>query len=530
MKTSATSFRWLLLVCAALAVALLVVRPWRSAPQKAAALQDAFILSQTEVNSFDPLDAFHEGHIQIVAQVFDTLTKVGRDGGIRPGLAKSWASEDGKIWRFSLREDTAFAPWNNGTNAKPAARVSASDVVYSFERLLGPASKSVGRAYFAGIEGVADFSTGKTERLSGVSAPDAATVEFKLSEQNQLFPSLVSLPFASVVSKQAAQELGDAFKLKPVGSGAYTVEAFQPGRLIRLGLRADAKAAFPSAPSAVHVHLHSDSSSAYARIGSGTTDFLMLDFPSQQRWQGTSVAGWSQETAPSPKLYFYLFNLEKLPDSAVRRALAQAARSDELIKTIGASGNIAKSVFPSSLFPDLSKAAPLNASEQKSPALAMPAKLRLVCFDDPLSKAVAQVCAKNWEALGCSVEMQPSSFPVLVERLGKGEYDLVQIYWGPLYADPVHFLSPFTTAQAPPRGNNFNRYSNAEFDALVAGAARQKTTEARFANLVKAANILDNDAPIVPLYFENWVRVSSGRYNLPMHPLGYRYYSDARQK
>jgi oligopeptide transport system substrate-binding protein len=51
-------------------------------------------------------------------------------GEIAPGVAESWTtSEDGLVWRFTLRRD---ARWSNG---EP---VTASDFVFSLRRMVDP--------------------------------------------------------------------------------------------------------------------------------------------------------------------------------------------------------------------------------------------------------------------------------------------------------------------------------------------------------------------------------------------------------
>ena len=69
---------------------------------------------------------------KILADLFEGLTAHDADGRIVPGAAKSWnVSEDGLTWTFRLRED---ARWSDG------APVTADDFVFSFRRLLDPAS------------------------------------------------------------------------------------------------------------------------------------------------------------------------------------------------------------------------------------------------------------------------------------------------------------------------------------------------------------------------------------------------------
>ncbi|ODS31045.1 MAG: hypothetical protein SCARUB_03851 [Candidatus Scalindua rubra] len=47
---------------------------------EAIVLNDILQLQQAQINSFDPPDAYHAGHIQVVKQIFNTLTDIDLKG------------------------------------------------------------------------------------------------------------------------------------------------------------------------------------------------------------------------------------------------------------------------------------------------------------------------------------------------------------------------------------------------------------------------------------------------------------------
>ena len=115
------------------------------------------------------LDAPHfDGHrttwaptADVTNMILDTLVALDWDGRtVIPYLAKSWTiSEDGKTYTFKLRDDVQFCSGKKFTSA---------DVVYSFRRLLDPATKAPLK-WRAG--NVKDLRT-----------PDPYTVEYELNE------------------------------------------------------------------------------------------------------------------------------------------------------------------------------------------------------------------------------------------------------------------------------------------------------------------------------------------------------------
>ena len=90
-----------------------------------------------------------------------------------PDLAESFTiSEDGLVYTFNLRQGVKF---HNGRE------LTSSDVKYTFERLVNPATQSPGQGYYAVIEGFDEMVSGAADGLSGVSTPDDYTVIIRLT-------------------------------------------------------------------------------------------------------------------------------------------------------------------------------------------------------------------------------------------------------------------------------------------------------------------------------------------------------------
>lgn len=499
-------------------------------------LRDILLLSQTQISSFDPLDAFHEGHIQIVKQVYETLTDVDEHGQCVPLLADKWGTTDNKIWRFHLKDNVYFSA--SPIFANEAERhLEAADVVYSFQRLLSPESKSLGVAYFRDIAGLDEYRAGKQPSLRGIRAISNDVVEFELTQPDAGFFCVVSLPFAGIVKQQAVTRLGEDFKLKPIGTGPFLLASYEPDQRIVLNRNPDFRQgpnepAYPTVEE-VLIQLTRDENAAYAAFTTGASNFLALDFAGLTRFrQQANVSTAPIVSQPTAKLQLYLFNLKTVANSKVRRAISAAVNRAKIQELIGDSGLIAESIFPAAIFPELSGKHPaLDSTNFKSAhktTSKRPALLRLVCFNDTLSRAVASRIADDLQAQGYTVKIEAAAFPVLVERLTRGEYDLIQLYWGPLYAEPAHYLGPFLTSQFPPQGNNFNQYSNASFDQRIASAKANSNVATRRKLFLEAQDVLLQDMPLLPLYFENLVRVSDNKFTLPTHPLLYRRYNLAR--
>src|SRR5207247_584465 len=159
--------------------------------------------------------------------LFNTLVDYDAGTNIVPELAESWTlSPDGRHVSFTLRHDVVFS------TGRP---MTAADVKYSLERLLRPAIHSQGAEFFDGIEGAKDYIAGKTKEVRGIRAPAPDRVEFDLSAVDPLFLHKLTMPFAAVVDREAAERFGDDdFTNHPVGTGAFVLEEWVYGQRLRL--------------------------------------------------------------------------------------------------------------------------------------------------------------------------------------------------------------------------------------------------------------------------------------------------------
>ena len=495
-------------------------------------LHDILQLQQAQINSFDPVDAYHAGHIQMVKQIFNTLADVDLKGKIIPSLAESWDTADGTEWIFHLRKDVLFS--NNSCFKDKSERVfTAKDVKYTFERLLNKESKSLGVAYFTNLLGIDEFRKGESQTIEGVVVKGAQEIIFKLKEKDYNFPNLMSLPYTSIIKKKVIEFYGKESKLHPVGTGPFQLSLFESNKkivLIRNESYWEKQNGQPlPGVGGVTIHLTTDDNLSLLMFKNQQSDFLELSLPTKRQLETIKMPfKYQEEIIEWTQLNFYLFNLEKIKDKKIRQGINYAINRKGLQGIINGQGEVTRSLFPS-LFGDLVKPNPvLTCSPEKAKNLLnIKMVLKLVCFEDILSRALADHIAKELLHYSIEVTIESVTFPVLVERLTKGDYDLIQLYWGPSFADVNHFLTPFKTSSFPPAGNNFNKYSNPAFDRLV-GEAPQMTEEKQNEQYLKAQEIILDDMPFLLGYYKNIVRVSNNKFEMPLHPLGYRFYKYAK--
>ena len=137
----------------------------------------------------------------VLRNVYQGLTDVGRSGAIEPALAVKWtAHPDNLGWRFELRKGVKFHSGRDFT---------ARDIKTSFERLLAPGSRAgLALQYLQRIEGAKAVADGQSKDLVGVKLVDDHTVDIRFTAPDVLFPIYPFMIFdAQVIDEKASAKV-----------------------------------------------------------------------------------------------------------------------------------------------------------------------------------------------------------------------------------------------------------------------------------------------------------------------------------
>lgn len=123
------------------------------------------------------------------------------ENGIKNVLAESITSnDDGSSWTVTLKDDVTFHDGNE---------LTADDVIFSFERILDPATAATG--------------AGSVAHIASMEKVDDLTVRFDLSAPTGIFPQqLAGAALLGIVEP-------DFDANAPVSTGPWTFESFEPG-------------------------------------------------------------------------------------------------------------------------------------------------------------------------------------------------------------------------------------------------------------------------------------------------------------
>lgn len=180
-----------------------------------ASAQQVLKISAKDLENIDPmllLGRNDDNHV--ASQIFDNLVILGKDDFLpKPELAVSWESVDDTTWIFHLREGVTFQDGNEVFPEGEGREVVAEDVVYSVLRAQELASNLALSA------------------IESVTALDRYTVEIKTSQPDPLLLDVHHLSSVMIVPREAVEQLGDEFSMRPIGSGPFEIQRFVPGEI-----------------------------------------------------------------------------------------------------------------------------------------------------------------------------------------------------------------------------------------------------------------------------------------------------------
>lgn len=462
-----------------------------------------------ELTKLDPALVQDGDTIDVIQQVFEGLVKWSEDSKVVPNLAKEWKiSEDGRTYTFTLRDDIKFS---NGR------AVTADDFKFTFERAATPSLNSeTTSTYLSPIVGITEKLDGKAKEVSGVKVIDEHTLAITLDKPRPYFLGDLTYPASWVVCKEALPSGGGEITdiKQMVGTGPFKPSEFVPNTKISLVANKDYWNGAP-ALDGIERPIVKDASMRLNLFINGQLDMT--------RVERQDIAGIKQKPELAgqlkfydrPSLYYVGLNCESYApfrNRNVRRAFAMAINSDDICQnTLGGINDVAHSILPPSVlgFRKDAKYIPYNVAEakrllaeagypngQNMPPLVLTHRDGQSDVQDVAERVVTQLR----QNLGIHATTAKLPWQTYLDKHNRDELDFFHMRWGADYLDPQNFLSTLLASYGP---ENRIKYKNPEFDALCrAGDEEYKDEAKRIGLYAKAEDIVLQDAPFIPVYFQ----------------------------
>jgi len=469
----------------------------------------------SEVSDLDPQLVTGVAEHYVLSALFEGLvTEDPRDLHPVAGVAGSWdVSPDGLVYVFHLRPE---ARWSNG---EP---VTAGDFLASFRRLLTPSLGADNAAQFYVVRNAEAYHQGRLTDFSqvGFAALDGRTLRITLAHPAPYLLSLLAQTAALPVPLPTLERYGPADHrgngwTRPgrlVGNGPFVLAQWRPNQAIVVEKS-------PAYWDSARVRLHAirfypiDSLDAEERAFRAGQLHVTYTLPAGR------VDAYRRDASPFLRIdpyfntYFFRLNTRRPPldRPGVRRALALAVDRAAIARRILRGGQQpALSLTPPALADYTPPAGPPTEYAEARRLLAeagypdgrgLPT-IELLYNNSENHRLVAEAVQEMWRReLGVNVRLLNQELKTVLAERRSGEYQVLLSDWVGDYLDASTFLDVWRGAG----GNNHTGWSSADYDALLAAAARTAAPAGRAGLLQRAETLLLDAAPVIPLYFNTHV-------------------------
>ncbi|MDH2444499.1 ABC transporter substrate-binding protein [Amnibacterium sp. CER49] len=431
-----------------------------------------------EPDQLDPQKTSSYFSFEVLENVFDTLVEPDAKLTMQPALAKSWTtSTDQLTWTFSLRQGVTF---------QDGSKFSASDVVYSYNRII---DDKLSNAY-------------KFANVKSVTAKDPSTVVISLKQPTpNLLSNLGGFKGMAIVEKSNVTDKKIA--TQPIGTGPFSVAKWTQGDSITLKANPKYWGGAPKVAGITYRFI-SSGATAIAALKSGEIDWTD-SIPAQQVSTLKSASGITLGNVPSNDYWYLALNEKRKPwnDVRVRQAIAYAINRDDIVK-VAKYGNaqVNELAIPkqSAWYTSYDKYS-TNIAKAKQllsqAGVSGTVKLDFLATSDyPETVSAAQVIADELQPLGIKVSIRTPDFATWLQQQNSGKFDMLMMGWlGNIDPDDFYYNQHHTGG-----GSNAQGYSNKTVDKLL-DAARTETDQAkRKQDYAQAATQIADDASYIYLY------------------------------
>ncbi|MDE9460731.1 peptide ABC transporter substrate-binding protein [Xenorhabdus bovienii] len=461
-----------------------------------------------EPASLDPIKSFGLTEAQVLRDLLEGLVNQDVYGEPIPGVAIDWKTTDNQTWVFTLRQN---ARWSNGD------KVTASDFVYSWRRLVNPANAS-SFSWFAalsGIQNAQEIIDGKlpSEKL-GVEAIDPYTLKVSLDRPVPYFPNMTTNFSLYPVHKQSVEKYDNDWTRVGylVGNGAFMLT----GRVVNEKIVLTPNPYYWDHKNTVLKKVTflpiNQESHATKRYLAGDLD-ITESFPKNMYQKLLRDIPGEVFTPDQLGTYYYAFNTQRAPtnDIRVRRALSMTIDRKLIAgKILGTGEKPAWRFTPdvtAGFQPEKSRQEILTQQELDNQARTLlkeagygfdnPLKLSLLYNNLENNQRIAIAISSEWKKkLGVEVKLVNQEWKTYVDNRNIGNFDVVRASWTGDYNEPSSFLSLLTSTHS----GNLAKFHNSAYDTLLKEASQETDEMARNRDYNQAEKIITEQAPIAPIY------------------------------
>jgi peptide/nickel transport system substrate-binding protein len=435
-----------------------------------------------DLKNADPGDVFDAPDGTAVSLAYENLVRFAPDSkDLENWLAVEWEpSDDFLRWHFKLQEGVLF---HGGYG-----EMTADDVKYSFERIAGlvPGEDHSYQADWAALKEVeVDGTYEGTVVLNETYAP--------------LMTTTVPFQVGSIVSKAAVADLGDEFRVHPIGTGPYELVERIPKQKIVFRRFEDYWGDKPSWDE-IELVIIPETSATEIALETGELDYSAVGLKAAGRLSESGDFTVQQHTTFDQIWVGMNMENPKLQDINVRQAIRYAIDVPGIITAaFEGDGERATAVVSSQMPIGFWEDAPLyeqdldKAREYMAAAGVEGLELEIAIGSVQTYKIAAEIVQANLAEIGITVSINSDDSKF---DLGPGLRELelfITVYYGA--PDPIWSTQWFRCSQFDKW--NWMYFCNDEYDQLDRAAARELDSEKRTEMYIREQELMDEAAVAV---------------------------------
>ncbi|MBG2802119.1 ABC transporter substrate-binding protein SapA [Proteus sp. WDL240414] len=477
------------------------------------------------VNTFNP-QLSSSGLIidPLAAQLYDRLLDVDPyTYRLIPEIAARWETLDnGATYRFYLRKNVSFQQTSWFT---PTRKLTADDVIFSFERMINPQNpfNQINGGKYPYFD-----SLSFANNIQSIKRLGQYTVEFSLKEPDASFLWHLATHYAPILSAEYAQNLeksGDQTQLdwKPVGTGPFFLDEYQPGQFVRLFRNKDYWKGQPKMQQIV-IDMGAGGTGRISKLLTGECD--VLAYPAASQLKVLRDDPRLRLTLRSGMNIAYLaFNTSKPPlnDLKVRQAIAYAINNERLMESIYyGTAETAASVLPRASWAYDNRAKITEYNPEKSKQILKELGLDGLKLNlwvpsasqsyNPSPLKMAELIQADLAQVGIQMSIRPIEGRYQETSMMDRTHDMTLSGWSTDSNDPDSFFRPLFSCAAIGSQTNLSHWCLPNFDDILKKALYSQQLASRMDYYHEAQDILAQELPVLPL--ANSLRMQAYRYDI----------------
>lgn len=433
----------------------------------------------TDTTSLEPHKDASAGRAWTTQLMYSYVVQTDKNLRIQPDLAEKWdVSPDGKTYVFSLRKGVKF---HNGRE------LVATDIKYSLERILDPATAAYGRGFLLSID--------------AIEAPDPYTVKLNLKTADASLLASLASAFAGIVAKEEVEKAGGALTKSDGGSGPFMLEELQQGQAVKLKRNPNYYIKDQPYLDGITFQLIPEESSIISQLRSGNVHLAVLN--DNKNYDLVKDAA-NLTALRSLRQGFDYVNIDNQREPfgklEVRQAMSWALDRREVLQAAhGGYGKLTAPIPPALVDyaldgeslpqykPDLGKAKELLAKA----GLPSGFKTELQTITGfPQLINTAQVVAANLKKIGIDAEIKQTEYGTWIKGFQNHEFIMTTNLTSG-NADPDALLYPRLSS----KGANNNNWNDAEVDDLLVQGKTALDPQKRIEIYKKVQQVLLDKSP-----------------------------------